>query len=94
MDRSGLDDKTKGLEAYLSSPVVKRSVMIAGHATSVSLERPFWDELGRIALSQGRSVNALIAEIDETKATGNLSSALRLFVLHTLSIEANRPEHL
>lgn len=68
---------------YLSSPVVKRSVNIAGHATSVSLEQPFWDELVRIATSQNKSLSQLIEDIDTARQT-NLSSALRLFVLFEL----------
>ena len=58
----------------------KRSVTIAGHATSLTLEEPFWRDLKRLALRHGISLNALIGEID-TGRDGNLSSALRLFVL-------------
>lgn len=61
----------------------KRSVTIAGHRTSVSLEAAFWDALKEIAAARGVSLNALIAEIDGTRA-GNLSSALRVFVLAAL----------
>ncbi len=63
--------------------VRKRSVVVAGHKTSVSLEQPFWDELARIARARRRSLNALIAEIDKGRA-GNLSSALRVFVLENI----------
>ena len=62
----------------------KRSVVIQGHATSVSLEGAFWRALKAIARAQGLSVNALIADIDRKRtneATGNLSSAIRVFVL-------------
>jgi len=59
---------------------VKRSVRIAGHPTSVSLEPEFWDELKSIASARGSSINKLITEIDATRRT-NLSSALRVFVL-------------
>ena len=58
----------------------KHSVIIAGHATSVSLEAPFWAALKRIAKSEGKSLNALITKIDAT-SSGNLSSALRVYVL-------------
>ena len=58
----------------------KRSVTLAGHATSVSLENLFWERLRAIAARRGVSINGLIAEVDETR-TGNLSSALRVFVL-------------
>jgi predicted DNA-binding ribbon-helix-helix protein len=61
----------------------KRSVTIAGHRTSVSLEDAFWDELARDARRRGVSVNALIAEIDDARET-NLSSAIRLHVLDAL----------
>ncbi len=67
----------------LSAPVVKRSVNIAGHATSVSLEQPFWDELVRIAAQEKKSLTELIEEIDTARQT-NLSSALRLYVLYAL----------
>ena len=58
----------------------KRSITIAGHATSVSLEDAFWTELKRIAGLRGQSVNELITGIDEARTT-NLSSAIRVFVL-------------
>lgn len=67
----------------LSSKVVKRSVNIAGHTTSVSLEEPFWAALRSIAKAEGRSLAALITDIDERRGT-NLSSALRLYVLQSL----------
>lgn len=58
----------------------KRSVNIAGHATSVSMEDAFWVRLGAIAESRHVSVSALIRDVDAVR-TGNLSSALRVFVL-------------
>ena len=61
--------------------VVKRSVAIAGHRTSVSLEPPFWDALKDIAAARGASVQALIGEIDAGRGGANLSSAIRVFVL-------------
>jgi len=61
--------------------VVKRSVAIAGHRTSVSLEAPFWDALKDIAAARGASVQALIGEIDAGRGGANLSSAIRVFVL-------------
>jgi predicted DNA-binding ribbon-helix-helix protein len=61
----------------------KRSVIVAGHATSVSLEAEFWDALRDIAAARGVSINRLIAEIDDRR-TGNLSSAIRVFVLAEL----------
>lgn len=65
------------------SAIIKRSVKIAGHATSISLEEPFWEELGRLAKAQQKSISALIAEIDEHN-TGNLSSAVRIYIFQAL----------
>jgi predicted DNA-binding ribbon-helix-helix protein len=59
----------------------KRSVRIAGHPTSVSLEEEFWVALKEIADARKVSVNELIGEIDETRKGANLSSAVRIFVL-------------
>lgn len=58
----------------------KRSVTIAGHATSFSLEDEFWKDLQSVAHKRNLSVNALVSSIDAARA-GNLSSALRVFVL-------------
>lgn len=58
----------------------KRSVVIAGHKTSVSLEEPFWAALQTLADRRGVSVNGLVAQIDAER-DGNLSSALRVYVL-------------
>lgn len=63
----------------------KRSVMIARHATSITLEAPFWEALKRTAAQRGQSLNALIAEIDAARGENNLSSALRLYVLQQLT---------
>ena len=64
-----------------ASGVVKRSVAIAGHRTSVSLEAPFWQALKEIACRRGASVQQLIADIDAKRGERNLSSAIRVFVL-------------
>ncbi len=66
-----------------ASRLRKRSVLVAGHKTSVSLEAAFWDELRAIAAARDLSLNALIAEIDRSRG-GNLSSAIRLYVLEWL----------
>ncbi len=58
----------------------KRSVVIAGHRTSVSLENAFWRELRAIADARGVSVSRLITEIDRAR-DGNLSSAIRVYIL-------------
>jgi len=64
----------------MSTRLRKRSVLIAGHATSVSLEDAFWDALAAIARTRGVSINQLVTEIDQRR-DGNLSSAIRVFVL-------------
>jgi predicted DNA-binding ribbon-helix-helix protein len=77
------------LESGLDAPlpertrvgVVKRSVVIAGHKTSVSLEGAFWDALKRIAIQDGCSLAALVARVDAARGTANLSSALRVYTL-------------
>lgn len=63
--------------------IEKRSVLVAGHRTSVSLEPEFWDALKSIAAKRGASLNQLIAGIDAHR-NGNLSSAIRIFVLKSL----------
>jgi predicted DNA-binding ribbon-helix-helix protein len=65
----------------MKSPVVKRSVVLAGHKTSVSLENAFWQGLKDIARSRQTTLSDLISSIDVDREHGNLSSALRLFVL-------------
>ena len=65
----------------MKSPVVKRSIVIAGHKTSVSLEDAFWKGLKEIAGGQHRTLSDLAAQIDLDRQQGNLSSAIRLFVL-------------
>jgi predicted DNA-binding ribbon-helix-helix protein len=70
----------------LSAKVTKRTVNIAGHSTSVSLEQPFWNELIRIATEQQKTISELIEDIDTARQT-NLSSALRLYVLYALKSE-------
>ena len=61
--------------------VIKRSLVIAGHRTSVSLEDAFWRRLHAIADERGLSLNSLAAMIDASRAGANLSSAIRVFVL-------------
>jgi len=65
--------------------IVKRSVLVAGHRTSVSLEVAFWDELRGLAVRDGKSLNQLVTEIDAGRS-GNLSSALRLYVLYAVKV--------
>jgi predicted DNA-binding ribbon-helix-helix protein len=65
----------------MKSPVIKRSIVIAGHKTSVSLEDAFWKGLKDIAVSRHMTLSDLVATIDTGRTHGNLSSAIRLFVL-------------
>ena len=66
----------------MKSSVIKRSVVIDGHKTSVSLEDPFWTELKKIAHTQQVTLSDLVSKIEDTREQSNLSSAIRLFVLH------------
>ena len=61
----------------------KRSLLIMGHATSISLEDEFWETLKEISVEKKQSIQELIEQIDLTR-TSNLSSAVRLFVLNHL----------
>ena len=63
------------------SPVLKRSIVIAGHKTSISLEDEFWNSFKEIASERGMTVTALVGAIDGDRKHVNLSSAIRLFVL-------------
>lgn len=65
----------------MKSPVVKRSIVIAGHKTSVSLEDAFWKGLKEIASGRDMTLSDLVATIDSERQHGNLSSAIRLYVL-------------
>jgi predicted DNA-binding ribbon-helix-helix protein len=65
----------------MKSPVVKRSIVITGHKTSVSLEDAFWVGLKDIATGRNMTLSELVAAIDADRRQGNLSSAIRLFVL-------------
>ena len=65
----------------MKSPVIKRSIVIAGHKTSVSLEDAFWKGLKDIAGTRDMTLSELVAAIDSERRHGNLSSAIRLFVL-------------
>lgn len=67
----------------------KRSITIAGHATSISLEAPFWDAIRDIAAKQNMSTQDLIAEIDNSKRMASLSSAIRVYILSWYQDKAN-----
>jgi predicted DNA-binding ribbon-helix-helix protein len=68
-------------ETNLKSLVAKRSVIIGGQKTSVSLESPFWKDLKEIAYFQRATLSQVVEEIDRARQHNNLSSAIRLFVL-------------
>ena len=65
----------------MKSPVEKRSVIVGGHKTSVSLEAAFWTGMKEIALDRKMTLSELVSAIDTNRSQGNLSSAIRLFVL-------------
>ncbi len=75
----------------MKSAVVKRSIVVAGHKTSVSLEDAFWNGLKEIATGRNMTLSDLVASIDADRGHGNLSSAIRLFVLH--SYRNKRDDH-
>ena len=77
----------------MKSPVVKRSIVIAGHKTSVSLEDAFWQGLKNIAAARDMTLSELVATIDTDRRHGNLSSGIRLFVLdHYRSLAEDLPK--
>jgi predicted DNA-binding ribbon-helix-helix protein len=74
----------------MKSSVVKRSIVIGGHKTSVSLEDTFWNDLKDIAHAQRVTLSELVATIDSGRKQSNLSSAIRLFVLEHFQNENKR----
>jgi len=89
---SPLGGRTQG--GYLmKSTVKKRSVVIAGHKTSLSLEDAFWNEVKMIAAERDMSLSELVSSIELSRQHANLSSALRLFVLDYYRNEAERQPH-
>jgi predicted DNA-binding ribbon-helix-helix protein len=78
----------------MKSPVVKRSIVIAGHKTSVSLEDAFWKGLKDIAGGRDMTLSDLVATIDTDRQHGNLSSAIRLFVLDHYRGQGNGHDHV
>src|ERR1700742_4649407 len=75
----------------MKSPVVKRSIVIAGHKTSVSLEDAFWKSLKEIADDRDVTLSDLVSSIDTGRNHGNLSSAIRLFVLDHFRNQGTQP---
>jgi predicted DNA-binding ribbon-helix-helix protein len=75
----------------MGAGILKRSVAIAGHRTSISLEEPCWEALKELAERDSLSVQALIGRIDAERGEQNLSSAIRVFVLASLREAVSRP---
>jgi len=73
----------------VKSAVAKRSVVIGGHKTSVSLEEPFWNEVRSIAEASQVSVSNLLQKIDGERQNANLSSAIRVYVLQHVREQAS-----
>lgn len=65
----------------MTSTIAKRSVVIDGHKTSISLEEPFWQAVRDIADQRQITVSELLRQIDQSRANANLSSAVRIFVV-------------
>jgi predicted DNA-binding ribbon-helix-helix protein len=83
------DPRAVAWQTREASEIRKRSVVIAGHRTSISVENAFWRVLVEIARVRGVSANQLITAIDRARQ-GNLSSAIRLFVLAEMMNTADR----
>jgi predicted DNA-binding ribbon-helix-helix protein len=73
----------------MKSPVIKRSIVIASHKTSVSLEDAFWSGLKEIAGVRGSTLSGLVDAINTERHHGNLSSTIRLFVLDHFRAQAD-----
>jgi predicted DNA-binding ribbon-helix-helix protein len=71
----------------MKSAVIKRSVVVNGRKTSVSLENEFWDALRQVAKQSNVSVAMLLVEIERSRTTINLSSAIRIFLLNHFRTE-------
>ena len=79
----------------MKSSIIKRSVVIHGHKTSVSLEQPFWDAFRDLAEGERISTSALLRKVDAERHQSNLSSAIRVFVLRRMRemIDGRPPQH-
>jgi predicted DNA-binding ribbon-helix-helix protein len=80
------------MTSIMKSAVAKRSVVISGHKTSVSLEDSFWNEVQAIARSRHMTVSNLLHHIDHGRQNANLSSAIRVYVLQHLREQATAQE--
>src|SRR5256885_2055250 len=77
----------------MKSRIAKRSVIVAGHKTSISLEDAFWTEMKMIAGKRDMTLSKLVSSIDLSREHGNLSSAIRLFVLGYYTNDPEREPH-
>jgi predicted DNA-binding ribbon-helix-helix protein len=79
----------------MQSAVLKRSIVVDGHKTSVSLEDAFWNGLKEIGVERHMTLSQLVAAIDAQRQHGNLSSAIRLFVLdfYRAQLSGAKEEH-
>jgi predicted DNA-binding ribbon-helix-helix protein len=75
-------------DGHVKSPILKRSIVISGHKTSVSLEEPFWRCLREIADAQQATMSRVVADIEASRPSGNLSSAIRTYVLRKVREQA------
>ncbi len=64
----------------MPTTVKKRSVVVGGHRTSISLEQAFWEALQQLAVREGKTINQMVSDIDAARS-GNLSSAIRVWIL-------------
>jgi predicted DNA-binding ribbon-helix-helix protein len=64
----------------MPTTVKKRSVVVGGHRTSISLEQAFWEALQELAVRDGKTINQMVSDIDAARS-GNLSSAIRVWIL-------------
>ena len=83
--RANASHELRAPEGHLKSRVIKRSLVVGGHKTSVSLEDAFWIELRAIAQKLGVHLSQLVGSIDLERQHSNLSSAIRLFVFEYCS---------
>jgi predicted DNA-binding ribbon-helix-helix protein len=77
----------------MKSSIAKRSIVVGGHKTSISLEDAFWNEMKMIAGERDMTLSELVSSIDVSREHGNLSSAIRLFVLGYHTNDAERQPH-
>ena len=75
----------------MKSPIMKRSIVVAGHKTSVSLEAAFWNSMKEISGQRSVTLSELVGEVETRRQQGNLSSAIRLFVLDYFKTRAAVP---